>query len=77
MVVPHRLGVVMCMDIDEAGRNELALRGNLLRARAGDGADLGYLAVLDGDIGLERRAPGAVNDSAAANNQIMSDIGPS
>ena len=56
-LVPGRLAVVVGVDVDEARRHELALGVDLLAARAGDLADRGDAAVLDGDIGLARLAP--------------------
>ena len=50
-------------------RVEQALRAN--KNLAGHHANLGYFAVLDGDIGLDGGRARAVEDSAAANNQIV------
>ncbi len=69
---PHRLSVVMRVDVDEAWCHELALRGNHFLAPEPETVPIwDILPSLMATSALEWRAAGAVNDSAAANNQIM------
>src|ERR1019366_1106250 len=73
--VPHRLAVVMRVEVDEAGRDGHAAGVDLIGAGAGDGsshgADRGDLAVLDGDVGDERGAAIAVHHGSAADDDIV------
>ena len=71
VLVPGGLAVVVGVDIDEAGRNEQALGIDLAMPAAGHLADLGDPAVVDGHVGLARRAAAAVDDRAAANDERM------
>ena len=70
VAVPHRLPVVVRVDVDEAGCHQLALGVNLLGAVLGQAADRGDAAALDTDISLDRSSPSAVNHRATANDQI-------
>jgi hypothetical protein len=58
------------VDIDEAGGDQLALGVEFLGPAAGDLADGGDCVADDADIGFDRRAPGAIDDGAATNDQI-------
>src|SRR5919107_4378593 len=71
--VPHRLPVVVGVDVHEARRDESAARVDLLAAAAGHFADGGDPPVLDGDVRLEGGAPGAVDDGAAADDEVSFD----
>ena len=60
----------MGVDVDEARRDQLAARVDLLGALAVELADGGDLAVLDRDIGLDQRAAPAVGDGTIADDEI-------
>ena len=70
-VGPGDLSVVMCVDVDEAWRNQPIGRVDLLLATAGRLTDRDNQAVGDGYIADEGRGTGAVDDRAAANDQIV------
>src|ERR1700722_13025897 len=70
MRIPHRLAVVMRVDIDEAWRDRQARGVNLFRAAAGYRAHVSDLAVFDGDVGGERCAAVAVHHGAAADDDV-------
>ena len=69
--VPGRLAVIVGMDIDEAGRHQRAGRVDLAPARPGPAAGLGDAPAIDRDIAGEGLASRAVDDRAAANDQIV------
>ena len=60
----------MGVDVDEAGRDEPALRVDLFRALAGNLADSGDPAVLHRDVAFADRRARAIGDIAAANDEI-------
>ena len=70
VAVPDRLGVVVGVDVDEAGGDEFAFGVDFFRAAARDRADRGDPVADDADVGLARRAAGAVDDGAASDDQI-------
>ena len=59
------------MNVDEAGRDEQAPRIIFLPPGAGDLTNRRDNAVLDRHVCFAQRAPGAVSDRPAANDQIM------
>src|SRR5580704_991750 len=61
----------MGVDIDPAGGDQQAVRVDLAPAGAGLAADRGDLAVIDRDIASKGLRAGAVEDGAAANDDIM------
>ena len=70
-LVPGGLAVVMGVDVHEARTDQLAAGVELLAAHAGHLADGDDAAVLDPDIGLAARRPGAVHQMPAAHDQII------
>src|SRR5204862_466805 len=68
--VPGGLAVVVGVDVDEAGGDQLAARVDFFGAGAGDLSNGGDAAVLDRDIGFERRLAGPVDDGPAAHDQV-------
>src|SRR6266852_5080223 len=77
--VPEELGVIMGVQIDEAGRDVKSARVDhlfgLMRLKV---AELGDLAVLDPDIGPVAWHPSAVDDRTASDDQIeLRHYGPS
>ena len=75
--VPEDLGVVVGMEVDEAGGDvEAAGVEDLARVARWDAADLGDDAVLDGDVRAIPRHAGSVEDGAAANEPIVDRHGP-
>ncbi len=61
----------MRMQIDEARRDDLALRvDRLVRRMFLQIADLGNLAVLDPDVGLVTRQPRPIDDHSAADDYV-------
>ena len=65
-----RLSVVMSMDIDEARGDERAGRVKFVRSRRSARADEGDLSVGDFNIGGKSWRASAVDDAAAANNEV-------
>ena len=70
MGVPHRLAVVMGVDVDEARRDRQAVGIDLLAAARRHLADFGDLAVLDRDVAAEGRSTVAIHDGAAAYDDV-------
>src|SRR5205085_11306025 len=70
-LVPGRLAVVMGMDVDEAGRDEVPAGVDLLRAATLDLADSCDAAVPDGDVRLTGGRAGAIRQGAAADDEIV------
>src|SRR5262245_57065017 len=69
--VPMELGVVVGVQVNEAGRDNLP-RGveDLGGVTAVEPPDLGNLAVLDADVGFVPWHPRPIDDRAALNNRI-------
>ena len=59
----------MGMQIDEAGRDQLALGVDLFRALGRDLADLRNAAVADGHVGFKQLAAKTIGDGAAADHK--------
>src|SRR5581483_6066509 len=72
VLAPGDLAVVMGVDVDKAGRDQLAPGVDLFPALACDLADLADAAVLDGDIAFTEIAAASVGDGAAADHEVMS-----
>ena len=70
-VGPDRLAVIMGVDVDEAGGDDLAGRIDLLIGGAVDRADRGDPIALDGEVALVRLSTAAVDDRAVANDHII------
>ena len=68
--VPRVLGVVVGVDVDEAGGDHEAARVDLARAALADLADRADAPVLDGHVGPPPRLAAAVHHGAAANHEI-------
>ena len=71
MVVPGDLAVIVGVDVDKAGGDDLPAGVDLIRARAGDVAHSGDLPVLHRDIGPEARRAGAIDHGPAADHQVV------
>src|SRR5262249_36151927 len=69
--VPGRLAVIVGVNVDEAGRHDAAFGVDLLGAGARDLADSSDAPVPDGDIGLARRGPCAVDHRAVADDEVI------
>ena len=69
--IPHRLAVVMGVHVDPAGRDHEARGVDLALAGALLAADRGDAAACDRDVAGERRFAGAVDDGAAANDDVV------
>ncbi len=69
--VPGDLTVVVGVDVDETGGDDLAVGVELLGARGVDSADDGDVPVIDGDIGDDRAGAGAVDHQPVANDQVV------
>jgi hypothetical protein len=63
----------MRVDVDEARRDEAALRLDLLGPRTIEGTDRGDLAADDGYIGLAERCARAVGEPATPDGRDRSD----
>ena len=74
--VPGRLAVVMGVDIDPAGRDQQAVRVDLALRRPGLAADRGDPAAIDRNVAGKGFAPGAVDDGAAANDDVVHGFRP-
>ncbi len=72
--VPGRLTVIVGVDVDEAGRDEEAARVDLILAGRCDLADGGDDAVVDGDIALEGRRAGAIDNGAVADDEVVHGV---
>src|SRR6516162_4002560 len=70
--VPHRLGIVVSVDIDESRRHDAAPGVDLLRAPLRHLSDRDDAAVLDGDVPVAWGVPRAVDDRAVSYNEIES-----
>ncbi|MCY1465052.1 hypothetical protein D9M71_831530 [compost metagenome] len=68
--VPHGLGVVVGVDIDETGRDQMAARVDFLHATTGDLPHLDDAAVPDRHVGATGLAAQPVGDFAATDHQI-------
>src|SRR5690606_19448797 len=68
--IPGHLRVVVGVDVDEAGRDQLAARVDLLAAGREIGIDGDDLAVTDPDVGATPGGAGSVDHRAAANHDI-------
>jgi hypothetical protein len=69
--VPGRLTVVMGVDVDPAGGDDMACGVDVAPCRSGLAADRDDLVAVDGDVAGERRTAGAVHDCPAADDQVM------
>jgi hypothetical protein len=70
-LVPRGLAVVVGVDVDEAGGDQQAVGVDRAPGGAVDLADGGDHPVGDGDVGGAGRGTGAVDDGAAADDQVM------
>ena len=61
----------MGVDVHEAGRDDGAGGVDLLRALAGNAADLGNAAAADADVCVAARRAGAVDDGAPTDHEVM------
>src|SRR5262249_35338065 len=68
--VPHRLGIVVSMDIDESRGHDAALGVDLLRGPLRHLSDRDDAAVLDGDVPVAWSVPRAVNDRTVSYNEV-------
>jgi hypothetical protein len=69
--IPVELSVVVRVEIDRTRRHDATSRVDFLRPAGLDAtAHAGDAAVLDADVGLVARHPGAVHDGAATNHEI-------
>ena len=73
VLAPGDLAVIMGVDVDKAGRDQLAPGVDLFLALARDPADFGDAAACYGDIGLEQFAAHAVGNAAAADHEVWVD----
>ena len=69
--VPRELGVEVGVDVDEARRHERAVGVDGAAGGIIDRADRGDVFPVDRDVARETGAPGAVDDRAAANDEIV------
>src|SRR5262245_54580993 len=68
--VPHRLGIVVSVDIDESRRHDTAPGVDLLRAPRRHLSDRGDAAVLDGDVPVTWGVARAVDDRTVSYNEV-------
>src|SRR5439155_2707181 len=66
-----RLNVVVGVEVDDAGSDEQSLGIDRPGGRAANAADLRDRSVLDRDIGLVAREPGAVDDHPVPDQQVI------
>ena len=69
--IPHRLAVIMGVHVDPARRDHQARGVDLALAGALLAADRGDAAAGDRHVARERRLAGAVDDGAAANDDVV------
>jgi hypothetical protein len=67
----------MAVVVDEAGRDRAAFGVDRLAGRAGELAEIDDLAVLDPDIAVECGHPGAVDNTAVADQNVVGHRCPS
>ncbi len=78
--VPEELGVVVGVQVDEAGGDEHAAgvdHAGAVGPGGGVGTDGRHPLALDHDVGPDRRRPGAVDDRAAADGDRHAPASPS
>src|SRR5215831_3153555 len=68
--VPHRLGIVVSVDIDESRRHDAAPGLDLLRAPLHHLSDRDDAAVLDGNVPFAWGAPRTVDDRTVSYNKV-------
>src|SRR5262249_18472757 len=68
--IPHRLAIIVSVDIDETRRDQLAPRIEFVGAVFHDRADGRDAAAFDADIGLDRRASRAIDYATAPNDEV-------
>ncbi|MNT32481.1 hypothetical protein D3C72_1683650 [compost metagenome] len=68
--VPHRLAVIVRMNVDESWRDQQAAGINLFASRPMHRADFHNAALVDRDVGFEKRRAQAIGDGASTNHQI-------
>ena len=73
--VPEHLRVVVGVDVDEPGAHDVA-RGIELPPAVEPGTDLAHDAVGDGDVGAPARRAGAVDEGAAADDDVCAHEQP-
>ena len=71
VAVPHRLAIIMGVDIDKSWGDQQAMGVDFLRAPRRHRADGADHAAIDGDIGGEAGAAGAIQHMAAANDEVV------
>src|SRR5260370_4827237 len=69
--IPKHLGVHMRMRVDDARRDDMACRVDAFFDALVDSADGRDFALRDTDVSAIARQPGAVDDSAVANYQVV------
>ena len=69
--IPHRLAVIVRVHVDPAGRDQKPCGVDLPPGGTELAADRGDPVAFDGHITRECRFAGAVDDGAAANNDVM------
>ena len=62
----------MSVDVDEAGRDETTIHVELAPTSLGNRADRHDPIAVDGNVRGCRRSPGAVDDGATAEHEVMS-----
>ncbi len=75
-VVPRCLAVIVRMDVDEARRDQSAVRIDHLSRRAGKVADLDDAPVQHGDVGGVGRRSGAVDDGPSLDHGVEHGLPP-
>ncbi len=70
LLIPGRLTVVIGVDVDKAGGDEVACRIDLFGGVAGHRTDLRDQPACDGDVAGKAVVPGAIDDGAVANDQV-------
>ena len=65
----------MGVDVDKAGRHQLAPGVDLFRSPGGNLPDLGDAAILDGDIGFEQITTASIRNVPAADHKVRTGRG--
>src|SRR5215510_11332185 len=68
--IPHRLGIVVSVDIDESRRHDAAPGVDLFRGTLPHLSDRDDAAVLDGNVPVAWGVPRAVDDRTASYNEV-------
>ena len=71
LLIPGSLSIVMGVNIDKAGSDEMPTSVDFFHGVTADRADLDDKPILDGDVAVETVLSGTIDDGPVANDQIV------